>query len=129
MSRATTNADLCRAVLQGIALRTAQVLKTMIRLAGEHNSLSVDGGLINNSYFCQFLSDIAQCEIGVPASPDIMTCGTGRLVLIGSGMVNDLSDLLPAEKPRAIISPRRDLTHLKELFAEAVRRSRRWREN
>ena len=129
MSLETTKADLCQAVLEGIALRTAQVLKAISRLTGELNSLSVDGGLINNSYFCQFLSDITQCEIVVPASPDITTYGTGRLALIGGGMIKNLSDLPPAEKPQAIITPRRDLTHLKELFAEAVSRSRKWREN
>ena len=123
----TTKADLCQAVLEGIALRTAQVLKAISRLTAEHNSLSVDGGLINNSYFCQFLSDITQYEIVVPASPDITTYGTGRLALIGSGMVKDLTELPPAKKPQAIISPRRDLTHLNELFADAVNRSRKWR--
>lgn len=127
MSLETTKADLCQAVLEGIALRTAQLLHAISRLTGEHRSLSVDGGLINNSYFCQFLADVTQCEIVVPASADITTYGTGRLALIGSGMVKDLSELPPAEKPQAIISPRNDLTHLKDLFAEAVNRSRKWR--
>jgi glycerol kinase len=127
MSLETTKADLCQAVLEGIALRTAQLLNAISRLTGEHSSLSVDGGLINNSYFCQFLADVTQCEIVVPASPDITTYGTGRLALIGSGMVKDLSELPPAGKPQAIIPPRKDLRHLKELFAEAVNRSRKWR--
>ncbi len=127
LSLETTKADLCQAVLEGIALRTAQLLNAISRLTGEHNSLSVDGGLINNSYFCQFLADVTQCEIVVPASPDITTYGTGRLALIGSGLVKNLSELPPAEKPQATITPRKDLTHLIELFAEAVNRSRKWR--
>jgi glycerol kinase len=127
MSLETTKADLCQAVLEGIALRTTQLLHAIFHLTGEHSRLSVDGGLINNSYFCQFLADVTQCEIVVPASADITTYGTGRLALIGSGMVKDLSELPPADKPQAIISPRQDLTHLTELFAEAVNRSRKWR--
>jgi glycerol kinase len=127
MSLETTKADLIQAVLEGIALRTAQLLHAISRLIGEHDRLSVDGGLINNSYFCQFLADITQCEIVVPALPDITAYGAGRLALIGSGAVKDLSELPPAEKPSAIIMPRRDLTHLKALFAEAVNRSRNWR--
>jgi len=123
----TTRADLCQAVLEGIALRTGQLLNAISHLTGEHSSLSVDGGLINNSYFCQFLADITQCEIVVPASPDITTYGTGRLALIGSGMVKKLSELPPADKPQAIITPSKDLTNLQELFAEAVNRSRNWR--
>jgi glycerol kinase len=127
MSLETTRADLCQAVLEGIALRTAQLLEAISGLIGEHNRLSVDGGLINNSYFCQFLSDITQREIVVPASPDITAYGTGRLALIGSGMVKDLAELPAAEKPQAVIAPNKDLTHLKERYAEAVRRARKWR--
>ena len=130
MSLETTKADLIQAVLEGIALRSAQLLHAISRLAGEHSRLSVDGGLINNSYFCQFLADITHCEIMVPAIADITAFGTGRFALIGSGLVNKLSELPPAEKPQAIITPRQDLDHLtelKELFAEAVKRARNWR--
>jgi hypothetical protein len=63
----------------------------------------------------------------VPLSPDITAYGTGRLALIGSGMVKNLCDLTPAPKPQKIITPRNDLTHLKARFDDAVTRSRNWR--
>ena len=66
MSLDTTREDLCQAVLEGIALRTAQVLDAIFHLTGKQAGLSVDGGLINNPYFCQFLADITQCKIVVP---------------------------------------------------------------
>jgi glycerol kinase len=127
MSLETTREDLCQAVLEGIALRTAQVLDAVFHLTGKQASLSVDGGLINNAYFCQFLADITQCKIVVPVSPDITAYGTGRFALIGSGMVKNLSDLAPAKKPKTVIKPRNDLTHLKARFDDAVTRSRNWR--
>jgi glycerol kinase len=114
-------------VLEGIALRTAQLLDAIARLTGKQKRLSVDGGLINNSYFCQFLANVTQCEILVPASPDITTYGTGRFALIGSGLVKQPSELPEAEKPKTIISPHQDLTHLKQRFDEAILRSRNWR--
>ena len=127
MSLETTSADLCQAVLEGIALRTAQLLDAIFHLTGKQTSLSVDGGLINNSYFCQFLADITQCKIVVPVSADITALGTGRFALIGSGAVDNLSDLAPAGKPKTIIKPRQELTHLKARFDDAVNRSRDWR--
>lgn len=127
MSLETTKADLCQAVLEGIVLRTAQLLDAISRLGGEQTSLSVDGGLVNNSYFCQFLADVTQCRIVVPASPDITTYGTGRLALIGSGIVKHLSELPPSDPPKTVVSPGRDLTHLKERFGDAVNRCRNWR--
>jgi glycerol kinase len=127
MSLDTTREDLCQAVLEGIALRTAQLLDAVFHLTGKQESLSVDGGLINNPYFCQFLADITQCKIVVPVSPDITAYGTGRLATIGSGIVENLADLTPAPKPQKIITPRNDLTHLKARFDDAVTRSRNWR--
>jgi glycerol kinase len=129
MSLETAKEDLCQAVLEGIALRTAQVLDAIASLAGREQQLSVDGGLINNSYFCQFLADVTQCDIVVPASPDITTYGTGRFALIGTGAVNLASELPAAEEPKAIISPHQDLSHLKTRFEDAVARSQNWRDN
>jgi glycerol kinase len=127
MSLETTREDLCQAVLEGIALRTAQLLDAIFQLTEKQDSLSVDGGLINNSYFCQFLANITQCRIVVPESSDITAYGTGRFALIGSRMVADPSDFTAAVKPKTIIHPRKDLTHLKARFDEAVARARSWR--
>jgi len=127
MSLETTKEDLCQAVLEGIAFRTAQLLDAVARLTGKQKRLSVDGGLINNSYFCQFLADVTQCEIVVPASADITTYGTGRFALIGSGLVGQPSELPAAEEPKTIVSPNQDLTTLKQRFDEAIIRSRNWR--
>jgi glycerol kinase len=127
MSLEITKEDLCQAVLEGIALRTAQLLDAIFHLTGKRASLSVDGGLINNSYFCQFLTDVTQCKIIVPVSPDITAYGTGRFALIGNGMVKDLSDLAPAKKPKTVLNSRKDLTHFKALFNDAVNRARNWR--
>jgi glycerol kinase len=127
LSLETTKEDLCQAVLEGIALRTAQLLDAIFHLTGRQDSLSVDGGLINNSYFCQFLADITQSKIVVPVSPDITAYGTGHLALIGRGIVKNLCDLTPAPKSRKITAPRRDLTYLKPRFDDAVSRSRNWR--
>ncbi len=127
LSLETTKADLCQSTLEGIALRTAQLLNAIAPLTGERKNLSVDGGLTNNSYFCQFLADVTQREIIIPASPDITTYGTARFALIGSGLVKNTSDLPPADEPKSIIIPRTDLTHFIERFGEAIARSRKWR--
>jgi glycerol kinase len=127
LSLEVTREYLCQAVLEGVALRTAQLLDAIFHLTGRQDSISVDGGLINNSYFCQFLSDVTQCQIIVPSSPDITAYGTARLALVGSGIRKDLAELAPAEKPKKVVIPRQDLTHLKDIFDDAVNRSRSWR--
>jgi glycerol kinase len=51
--------DLMQALLEGVALRTAEVLAAMQALRGFDGPISVDGGLSGNGYFVQFLSEVA----------------------------------------------------------------------
>lgn len=127
MSLETTREDLCQSVLEGIAFRTAQLFRTISRLSGECRRLSVDGGLTNNPYFCQFLTDVIQCEITIPSSPDITALGTGYLSLIGSGMAKSVSELPFGTVSETILRQRNNFSHFQGRFDEAVERSRNWR--
>ena len=51
--------DMMQALLEGVALRTAEVLAAMQGLVGFDGPVSVDGGLSRNGYFVQFLSEVA----------------------------------------------------------------------
>jgi glycerol kinase len=48
-----------QALLEGVALRTAEVLAAMHGLRAFDGAVSVDGGLSRNRYFMQFLSEVA----------------------------------------------------------------------
>jgi glycerol kinase len=48
-----------QALLEGVALRTAEVLAAMQALRSFNGPISVDGGLSRNGYFVQFLSEVA----------------------------------------------------------------------
>lgn len=123
----TDRMNLCQAVLEGIVFRTAQLLDAVSHLTGKIQRLSVDGGVIANAYFCQFLADVTGCEIVVQSSPDITTYGTARFALLGSGLVKNLSGLPKPDPPKKVIRPRQDLSPLKPRFDEAVSRARNWR--
>lgn len=51
--------DMVQALLEGVALRTAEVLAAMQALRPYDGPISVDGGLSRNTYFVQFLSEVA----------------------------------------------------------------------
>ncbi len=126
LSLETTRQDLCQALLEGIALRTAQVLAAVGRFAGNPDKLSVDGGLTHNTYFCQFLADVTGCRIVIPSSPDITAWGTACFALLGGGYVARLEDLPSPGKPRRIVLPRQDLGGCLRRFSQAVERTRQW---
>jgi glycerol kinase len=124
---ATTKADMCQALLEGIAMRATQVITEMGTETGGNPEISIDGGLSNNRYFCQFLADALGREIIVPATSDATGLGTAWMALLGAGLVASPSDLpLPAGQPQRV-TPKTVVTSAQhELFAEAVNRASGW---
>lgn len=80
LSRATTAADLVRAVLEGIVCRVYEVVKAMEEDAGLRISLlKVDGGPSGNRYLMQFLADLLGVEVQVAAAREATAIGVANL--------------------------------------------------
>lgn len=119
----TGAADLVQAVLEGVALRAAEVLAAMAEIAPPGPMLSVDGGLARNGYFLQFLADATNRTIIVPASTELTALGTARLALLGTGA----GALPPLPPPARRVPPAAPLSEASlARFAEAVRRAKGW---
>jgi glycerol kinase len=118
---------LVQAVLEGVALRAAQVIAAMDGLQPIASKLSIDGGLANNRYFRGFLANALGRKLTVPASMELTGLGCALFALIGAGLAT--IDTLPAEAPpQAGIAPGKPLDPaLRSKFAAAVERSRNWR--
>lgn len=123
----TSRADFCQALLEGIALRSAQVIHAMGSSAGKRAPVSIDGGLARNSYFRQFLSDALGRPTVVPEMPDVTGLGTAWLAMLGAGLAV-APGVLPGPQGTAFHheprSPVGEAAHAR--FAEAVERSRDW---
>ena len=127
MGLETSKRDLVQAVLEGVALRAAQVIEAMNGLQPIAPRLSIDGGLANNGYFRRFLANTLGRRLTVPASMELTGHGCALFALIGAGLAT--IDTLPAESPpQASIEPGNPLDPaLRRKFAAAVERSRNWR--
>ena len=71
MGLETTRADMMQALLEGIALLAAEVIAAMDRASPLTGAVSIDGGLSNNGYFCDFLARVLQRPVQVPSSADL----------------------------------------------------------
>jgi glycerol kinase len=127
MGLETTKRDLVQSVLEGIALRAAQMIEAMNGLQPLAPRLSIDGGLANNGYFRSFLARALDRQLTVPASMELTGHGCALFALIGAGL--STIDSLPLEAAaQASIEPRSPLDPvLRRKFADAVERSRNWR--
>jgi len=79
LSLAMGKSDLVQAVLEGVALRTAEVVAAISRVAPPAEPVCIDGGLTRNAYFCQFLADGLQRELLISDQPELTAIGTAAL--------------------------------------------------
>lgn len=114
------SAQLVQSILEGVALRAAEVLEAMDSCVARTGSLQIDGGMSRNPYFVQFLADVLQCPVKVATVPELTGLGTALLAADGAGLQISSSKrfttCLPREQRRA--------ARLK--FNEAVAMARRW---
>ena len=116
----TTQHDMMQAVLEGVALRAAEVVKAM----GRGEFISIDGGLANNSYFGQFLANALNRMVVVAGSADLTALGTARMAMAGAGA----KTLPPLPAPRQSFLPTAPLSAtLHSRFDIAILRSKGWK--
>ncbi|GIX13302.1 MAG: hypothetical protein KatS3mg118_1261 [Paracoccaceae bacterium] len=78
--------DLMQAVLEGIALRTAEVVGAMDAITPVSACIPIDGGMTRNRWFCQFLADCLGRTVLVSDQPELTALGTAILAAEGAGM-------------------------------------------
>lgn len=124
MSGATTREDMQQALLEGIVLRTAEVIEAMHEQCPIGPEISVDGGLTRSRYFLQFLADQLQRRILTSSFDERTAFGTAALAARACG----ISIELPAGTTIETIVPRAiDREATRQRFSDAVSRARGWR--
>ncbi len=97
LSRESTKAHITRAALEAQAYQTHDLMSAFEKDTGFNISkLRVDGGLVNNSFVCQFLADILECEIDVPKITETTALGAAYLAGLQVGIYKDLDDIARA---------------------------------
>ena len=123
----TTKTDMMQALLEGVALLAAEVIAAMGRATPLQGSISIDGGLSNNRYFCNFLGRALGQPLVVAGSADLTGLGCAQLALIGAGLA-DLDSLPPPPPARNRVTSATPLSDAaRKRFRDAVKRCSAWR--
>ena len=109
-----------KAVLEGVALRAAEVMRAMSDLVPASGPLSIDGGLSRNPYFTQFLADVLERELSLASNAEVTGSGTAKLAATAVGRS------VPARGDATTITPKVPRAHLALRFTDAVTLSRGW---
>ena len=120
MRHDTGRRDMVRAVLEGIALLTAELIREAAAAAAMplKRGISIDGGLSQSAYFAQFLAAAAGVEIRVPAMHELTAIGLAELCGVDCG---------PIRAAGAVFRPDGSVPQaLRARFAAALAGARGW---
>ena len=101
MALETGPRDLVQAALEGVAFRTAEVVRSIEARVALSPTISIDGGMTRNPWFCQFLADCLGKRLLVSNEPELTALGTARLAAQGIGRDHDRPLSGNAVEPRA----------------------------
>ena len=114
--------DMMQAVLEGIALRGAEVIEAMNAATPLRGAVPVDGGLTNNPYFLQFFADAIGRRVERRDEPEVTALGTALLA------AEAIDAPLPREATRRIIEPASGRGERSTTFSRAISLARQWSE-
>jgi glycerol kinase len=123
LSLDTTPLDMVQAVIEGIALRAAEVMSAINESTPVNNAISIDGGMAANPYFCQFLSNVLARELRVPRFGELTAYGTAMLAREGQG---EHSELELVNHENDTYHPESNGQGHQQTFSEAIKRSKNW---
>lgn len=93
MTRDTGKAQLARAALESVAYQTADLLNALQSDGSAISRLRVDGGMANNDWFCQFLSDVVNLQVDRPSNTETTAIGVAYLAGLHSGIFSSLESI------------------------------------
>jgi glycerol kinase len=132
LTRATEAAHIVRAALEAVAYETADLMRAMeddVRRAGAGSlpeELRVDGGMVANSWFCQYLADILDRPVDRPEVIETTALGAAWLAGLAVGLYPSMEAIAACWRRQRRFEPAM-AAELREArlrgWAEAVRRT------
>lgn len=118
LTRGTSNKQIVRAALEGIAYQCKDVFEVMKKETKcSLKSLRVDGGATANKYLMQFQSDILKTNIMLPKCLETTALGAAYLAGLNSGFYKNMDEIKAVHSYQAIYEPRMSATEVKRRYA------------
>jgi len=117
LTRNSGVADIVTATLQSVAFQCKDLVATMALDGAEISRLRVDGGMVNNGWFTQFLADILNLPVERPVLTESTAVGAASLAGLGCGMFASLEDAARHWRCDTSFRPRMRGTERERLYA------------
>jgi glycerol kinase len=118
LTRDSTAAHITRAVLEAQAYQTLDLMDAMNGDTGYRpDVIRADGGLVANSFVCQFLADMLNRPVDIPKVAETTALGAAYLAGLHVGVYNGLNDITRAWQCAKRYSPSMDAAQRDRLYA------------
>lgn len=114
ITRDTNRADIVRATLESVCFQTYDLFEAMEADGAPANNLRVDGGMVENDWFSQRLSDIVDLPIDRPVVMETTALGAAYLAGLQAGLYSSLEDISSNWQRGAHFEPKLDADVRKE---------------
>ena len=118
LTRGTGPAEIVRATLESVAYQTADLFAAMAEDGISPSVLRVDGGMVANRWFMQFLADILDMKVQRPAMLETTALGAAYLSGIGSGVFESFERLHAGWQAREEFNPQLTANSRRALLAD-----------
>ncbi len=93
LSRGSHRDAVVTATLQAIAFQTVDLMQAMRDDGVTPEVIRVDGGMVRNDWFLQFLSDVLAIPIERPVNIESTVLGAGYLAACGAGLIASINEV------------------------------------
>ena len=106
LTRDTGRDEIIRATLESVAYQTFDLLKSMKKNGINPKFMKVDGGMVQNNWFLQFLSNITRLVIIRPKDSETTALGAALIAGYGKGIYKSLPNFSKKLKISKKFSPK-----------------------
>ena len=133
LTRGTNRAHLCRAVLESIALQSADLVEAMLKdSAIPLRELRVDGGASQSGPLMQMQADLLGCDVVRPRETETTALGAAYLAGLGVGLWSSPEEIKAqwrVDRTFRRERPVEDAARLRRDWQKAIQRARAWEES
>lgn len=124
LTRDTGLKEIVAAGLQAVCYQTRDLVEAM-RMDGAHPTcnIRIDGGMVSNNWFCQWLADILQVQVDRPKSVETTALGAAYMAALGAGNITSIEcvqSLWRGERAFTPTVPRESIQQMYEGWTKAV---------
>ncbi len=121
ITRDTSKEDITKATLESISFQSKDLVEAMKKDKATFKKLMIDGGMVNNNWFCQQLANTLQVEVSRPVIIETTSLGAAFLAGLKAELFEDLSSLKETKVIDKVFLPNGDEDRYQE-WKDAVKK-------